>query len=600
MNSIEGIDIIFRPANHDLSKRWLDLDPSTRVLEKGWTKAPGRRPLPEDLLFEKDAKIQLRDGANIWADIFRPVSAGEEHPVPALLAWSPYGKNGNGFQSLNAVPFRAGVPKSWTSDLEKFEAPDPAEWCPRGYAIVNVDPRGVGDSDGDIYFNGTQEGRDGHDTVEWIAKQSWCNGAVGLVGNSWLAISQWLIAAEKPPHLKAIAPWEGLSDVYRELLCRGGIPNSSFFDFRSKGYCGKNGLEDLGAMIRKHPLPNAYWKDKRARVEDIDVPMYALASFSSGLHTEGSLRGFLFSASKEKWLRIHHTQEWHDLYQKSSNDDLQKFLDKYLVGKDNGWEKTPTVRHSLLGYNIPCVINRPDVTYPPPSIRHTTLYVSCSTSTLQSSPEGHNSTSQYQSDSWDDDGAHFTYKFSSYTELIGYSRAILYMSCADTDEMDVYVIIRKLDAQGNELLHLNIPLEDLPAEVKEADVPHGNIFKYVGPNGRLRASKREFLEHEPRLTPEQSKALYPAEIWHPLDQEEKIRPGEVVRLEIPLWPSGIIFQTGESMRLEVKGHEVALPEFPALDRVPTNLNRGMHVIHSGPEYPSSLIVPLSQGGATGQ
>jgi hypothetical protein len=61
-----------------------------------------------------------------------------------------------GYQSLDAVPFRAGIPKSWTSDLEKFEAPDPAEWCPRGYAIVNVDPRGVGDSDGNIYGNGTQ------------------------------------------------------------------------------------------------------------------------------------------------------------------------------------------------------------------------------------------------------------------------------------------------------------------------------------------------------------------------------------------------------------------------------------------------------------
>lgn len=61
-----------------------------------------------------------------------------------------------GFQSLDTVPFRTGVPKSWTSDLEKFEAPDPAEWCPRGYAIVNVDPRGVGDSEGDIFTIGSQ------------------------------------------------------------------------------------------------------------------------------------------------------------------------------------------------------------------------------------------------------------------------------------------------------------------------------------------------------------------------------------------------------------------------------------------------------------
>ena len=61
-----------------------------------------------------------------------------------------------GFQSLDAVPFRAGIPRSWTSDLEKFEAPDPAEWCPRGYAIVNIDPRGVFDSEGDIAVFGTQ------------------------------------------------------------------------------------------------------------------------------------------------------------------------------------------------------------------------------------------------------------------------------------------------------------------------------------------------------------------------------------------------------------------------------------------------------------
>lgn len=51
-------------------------------------------------------------------------------------------------------------------------------------------------------------------------------------------------------------------------------------------------------------------------------------------------------------LRIHDTQEWHDLYQKSTNDDLQLFFDKYAKGIDNAWEKTPKVRVSLLGYNL--------------------------------------------------------------------------------------------------------------------------------------------------------------------------------------------------------------------------------------------------------
>lgn len=284
------------------------------------------------------------------------------------------------------------------------------------------------------------------------------------------------------------------------------------------------------------------------------------------------------------------------MYQKSSNDDLQRFLDKYLLNIDNGWEKTPKVRHSLLGFNLPPVINRPDVAYPPPLVKHKTLFLSCSNNTLQSSPENESSSVQYRSDSWDDDGAYFTYTFSRYTELVGYSKAVLYMSCAETDDLDVYVIIRKLDVNGNALLHVNIPPEDLRPGMKDSDVPNVNIFKYGGPDGRLRASHRKFASHDPEITEEQSKVLYPAEIWRSHDQEEKVTPGDIVCLEIPLWPTGIIFEAGESLRLEVKGHEPRLPEFPALDRVPTNLNRGMHVIHSGGQHPSSLVVPLSEVG----
>jgi hypothetical protein len=168
------------------------------------------------------------------------------------------------------------------------------------------------------------------------------------------------------------------------------------------------------------------------------------------------------------------------------------------------------------------------------------------------------------------------------------------MSCTETDEMDVYVIIRKLDAQGRALLHSNIPLKDLPPGTKESDVPDLNSFKYVGPNGRLRASHRKFSETDPDLDDDQHKRFYPANIYRSHDVEEKISAGNVVCLEIPLWPSGMIFQAGEALRLEVKGHEVCLPEFPALDRVPTNLNRGKHVVYSGNDYPSSVTLPLVQ------
>lgn len=95
MTVIGGIEVIYRPANRDFSKRWSDFNPSTTVLPKGWRKDPDCRALDEDLIFERDISISLRDGSTIYADVFRPVMS-EDQRVPAIIAWSPYGKQGNG------------------------------------------------------------------------------------------------------------------------------------------------------------------------------------------------------------------------------------------------------------------------------------------------------------------------------------------------------------------------------------------------------------------------------------------------------------------------------------------------------------------------
>jgi predicted acyl esterase len=93
--TIGGIEILFKEANRDFTKRWYQFSPSTEVLPRGWQKAEGRRALDEDLIFERDIRISLRDGTTIWADVFRPL-VSDYQPVPAILAWSPYGKQGNG------------------------------------------------------------------------------------------------------------------------------------------------------------------------------------------------------------------------------------------------------------------------------------------------------------------------------------------------------------------------------------------------------------------------------------------------------------------------------------------------------------------------
>ncbi|MBK0297101.1 CocE/NonD family hydrolase, partial [Bacillus sp. S34] len=82
--------------------------------------------------------------------------------------------------------------------------------------------RGIDQSEGDSVLWDRQDGRDAYDVIEWLAEQEWCDGKVAMSGTSYLAVSQWFTAAEQPPHLVAINPWEGVSDVYRARVMRGG------------------------------------------------------------------------------------------------------------------------------------------------------------------------------------------------------------------------------------------------------------------------------------------------------------------------------------------------------------------------------------------
>ncbi|OMP88712.1 putative serine esterase [Diplodia seriata] len=79
-----------------------------------------------------------------------------------------------------------------------------------------------------------------YDVVDWVYKQPWCNGSVAFAGNSWLAIAQINFAARlSHPAVKAFAPWEGMTDVYRQQAVRGGIPRVEFAEnVILKGFAG--------------------------------------------------------------------------------------------------------------------------------------------------------------------------------------------------------------------------------------------------------------------------------------------------------------------------------------------------------------------------
>jgi uncharacterized protein len=153
------------------------------------------------------------------------------------------------------------------------------------------------------------------------------------------------------------------------------------------------------------------------------------------------------------------------------------------------------------------------------------------------------------------------------------------MATDDHDEMDVAVQIRKIDCTGKPLQHLNY---SCPVPVEE--VPDFNTAKTLGPQGFLRASHRVSLDRE---------ASSKTDIVYTHRNREPIPPGTKVRLEIPIWPIGMVFAAGEGIMLRVSGHDMCLPE-TELCRLqePEDSNIGRHNVFSGGQYDSSLTIPV--------
>ena len=141
----------------------------------------------------------MRDGVKLATEVYLPAGAG---PFPVILQRTPYNRS----------------------------APNPGSNCDagigryfaeRGYAMLNQDTRGRYRSEGEFDAM-RQEAKDGYDAVEWAAAQSWSNGKVGMVGGSYVGLTQWQAAIEQPPHLVAIAPHYSSSDYHHGWTYQGG------------------------------------------------------------------------------------------------------------------------------------------------------------------------------------------------------------------------------------------------------------------------------------------------------------------------------------------------------------------------------------------
>ncbi|ODR05179.1 hydrolase [Mycolicibacillus koreensis] len=552
-------------------------DPGVRTLPAGFRLAPLFGDLPVEIVLEKDVAVTLRDGVTTYVDILRPADA---ETVPVIVAWSPYGKGEGSAPAAVGVFGLVGLDNTIVSGLHKFEGPDPAYWCAHGYAICNPDVRGVADSDGDSVLWDRQEGRDCYDLIEWLARQDWCTGKVAMSGTSYLAVAQWFAAAERPPHLAAINPWEGVSDVYRDLVMRGGMPDTGFArQLRDHSYWGKGRKEDILAEVERYPLMNELWQQKIPAFDQITVPAYIVASYSNTLHTAGTFRAWRRIASTAKWLRIHNSQEWPDYYDEANRDDLRRFFDHFLKGEDNGWEQTPRVRYAVLDLDGGDRVDVAADEFPPAGVTYRKYYLEARQRTLVTEAPTQEATADYDTGATAD-RVSFIVRFTQETTVVGYPKVRLWVQADGADDMDLFVVVQKLNAHGTPLQAFTVPNQS--ARIHDVTDRGASILRYKGSQGRLRVSMRH-------LDPAVSTDEVPA---HSFDRVQKLSPGEVVDVEIDLLPVGLVFRSGEQLRLVISARNLFGPWMPGLREYRPH-NSGRHIVHTGGSRDSYLQLPIT-------
>ncbi len=546
-----------------------------------------------DVLCEYDVKIPMSEGFSVTANIFRSKRAAEQgQRVPVVMCAHPYdnhltpalGKTpfGGAPQQYRLIPQAGGKPVF--SKLTSWESPDPNFWIPAGYAIVNMNLPGYANSEGPPSAFTEHQGKCYYEAIEWVAKQPWCTGKVGLNGVSFLAISQFHVAACQayggpPPSLCCISPWEGLTDPYRDIFAFGGLPDSGFptFWWNTEVKPVINGTEEdfvksegciATDYLRDHPFRDDFWSAKAAKLEEITVPMLVCASFSDhGLHTVGSFRAFEKARSKHKWVYTHRTGKWVSYYSPEVQEMTRDFMDTFLKDDtSSGFLDVPRVRLEVRSSREEIHEVRHEDEWPIARTQYTRLYLSGQPNALSlERPPGHMEM-VYPAKKG---RAVFDFAFTEDTELSGYMMLRVWVEARPgkaggkpPDDMAMFIAVNKLDREGNSVrFNGSVGLKN-----------------DMVTRGWLRVSMRE-------LDPVESTE------WHPVlkgTSEQKLSAGEIVPVDIELYPSSTFFSAGEALQLIIASDEI-IPSPPY--RKDASCNHGKHALHLGGQHDSYLLVP---------
>lgn len=523
-------------------------------------------PLPKNIVVE-EVMIPMRDGIKLAATVFRPDTTT---PVPVITTATPYGKNRydqwNAFRDPpeGTVPGDGGfyLGRIEFSDHAAFESPDPGFWVPQGYAVMLVDLPGRGRSESNPTATPGPEAR-WRDTMAWLEAQSWCTGKVGMSGVSALCATQWIAAQEAPPQLQAIIAWEGINETgpgggY------GGIPETAFVEWMESYWLQPNYNPQAAG-------PEPYIKDWHFDMAAIKVPALICASFSDQeLHTWDTFEAFRRIKSPHKWLYNHRRQKWGAYYGKNELALQKRFLDRFLKDDMHAMDDVPTVRLEINRNRFDHKIVHAKQ-WPIEDTRYDSLFLDAAQGKLVMALPATQSSMMFSPAPIIDakNRAVFDYTFNEDTDIIGHMALKLFVEGIETEDLDLFIGIEKLDHAGNEVYFFS--------------ASGGNANGPVS-RGWLRVSRREL--NVERSTP-----------WRPVlsfKNKQPLTAHEIVEVNIAIMPCGTTFLAGETLRLVVQSWSVNGQWEGGECRQWASQQTGQGRLYTGGQFPSCLLVPKVQ------
>ena len=504
--------------------------------------------------------VAVRDGTRLAVDIYRPTRGGKVAEERLPVVWTHHRYQ------------RASLDKD--GKLEMNQSGWLLEVLKHGYVVAAVDVRGSGASFGT--FEGmfsTRETHDAYDITEWFAAQPWCNGKIGMYSRSYLAMTQYMAASQKPPHLSAIFPEVGGTDWY-DLLYHGGIYHGPFIEMWT-------GL--VKQLDVDHPAPPVD-EDKDGSLLKAAVAehrknrsaaeLYAAMPFRDSVDPKTGVQVWrdwtpitYLRQIQESKVAVYNLDGWHDRYVRDqtilfrnldpkrrkltlgpwthTQDDHLDFAaehlrwwDYWLKGIQNGVMDDAPVHYYVIGAPE-ATAWRSAQTWPLPQEKRTAYYFGPERSMGTAVPQGQGR-----------DGFQVDYSAAIDPDpRWSLEQKFPEMSANDAKGISYTTapLAAPLEVTGHPVVHLRVassaPDADLFVYLEEVDA--AGKSRYVS-EGMLRASNRATAD------PGYDTAGLPYHRGNRADRRP-LKPGEPVDLVFDLYPTSTLFQAGHRIRVTITG-----------------------------------------------